>query len=122
MAGRVAEAFELAQRLGQHLGVVVLVDHPLAPAILLQQARREAAIAEAATALPADGLGDPALVFAVDDFLQPRNDVGVAVLTQFDHDPAAAHLVRDSAGGAGAGEGVEDEVVWVCGDMDNSPQ
>ena len=34
----------------------------------------------------------------------------VAVLAEFHHDPATAHLVRDRAGGAGAGERVEDEV------------
>jgi hypothetical protein len=40
----------------------------------------------------------------------------VAVLAKLHHDPAAAHLVGDGAGGAGAGEGVEDEVIGVGGD------
>jgi hypothetical protein len=39
--------------------------------------------------------------------------VGVAVLAQLDHDPATAHLVRDRAGGAGASEGVEDEIAGI---------
>jgi hypothetical protein len=56
-------------------------------------------------------------VIAVDDFLQAWNDVGVAVLAELDHDPAAAHLVGDGAGGAGAGEGVEDEVAGLGGDL-----
>ena len=53
---------------------------------------------------------------AVDDLLQARNDVRVAVLAQFDHDPAAAHLVGDRAGGAGASEGVENQVAGIGGD------
>ncbi len=35
------------------------------------------------------------------------------MLAEFDHDPAAAHLVGDGAGRAGAGEGVEHEVAGV---------
>jgi hypothetical protein len=50
---------------------------------------------------------------AVNDLLQARHDVGMTVLAQLDHDPAAAHFVRDRASCAGAGEGVEDEVAWV---------
>ena len=65
-----------------------------------EQRRRQAEVAEAAAALPADCLGDAAGVVAVDDLLEPRDDVRVAVFAQFDHDPAAAHLVGDGAGGA----------------------
>ncbi len=65
-------------------------------------------VAEAAAAFPADGLRDAAGIFAVDHFLQARNDMGVAVLAQLHHDPAATHLVGDCTGGAGASEGVED--------------
>ncbi len=63
--------------------------------------------------MPTDGLADSALVGAVDDLLQARDDVRMAVFAQLDHDPAPAHLVRDSAGGAGAGKGVEDEIAGV---------
>ena len=69
LARRVGEAFELAQRLGQHRGVVLLVDDPVAPAVLLKQRRREPVVAETAAALPADGLGDAAGILAVDDLL-----------------------------------------------------
>ena len=44
----------------------------------------------------------------------------MAMFAQFDHDPAAAHFVRDCAGGAGTGEGVEDEVVGVGGNVQNT--
>jgi hypothetical protein len=54
------------------------------------------------------------LVLPVDDLFQARDDVRVAVLAQLDHDPAAAHFVGDGAGGAGTGEGVEDQVARLC--------
>jgi ribosomal protein S5 len=54
-------------------------------------------------------------------FLQARNDVGVAMLAQLHHDPAAAHLVGDGAGGAGAGEGVEDEVAGLVAMRKSTP-
>jgi hypothetical protein len=41
------------------------------------------------------------------------------MLAELHHDPAAAHLVRDGAGGAGAGEGVEDDIAGVGGDGKN---
>jgi len=62
-------------------------------------------------------LRNAASVLAVDDFFEARNDVGVAVLAQLDHDPASPNFVRDRAGGAGTGEGVEDEVVGVGSDF-----
>ena len=95
---------------------------PVAPLVLFQQRRRQAVVAETAAALPVDGLGDAAGVFAVDHLFQPGDDVGVAVLAQLHHDPAAAHFVGHRAGGAGAGEGVEDEVAGVGGDLNNSFQ
>jgi hypothetical protein len=119
---RIAEALQLAQRLGQHGGVVVVVDDPVAPLVLFQQRRRQAVVAEAATALPAHCFGNAAGVFAVDDLLQARNDMRMTVLAQLDHDPAPAHLVGDGASGAGAGEGVEDEVAGVGGDVDDPIQ
>ena len=61
VARRIGEALQLAQRLGQHRGVVLLVDDPVAPLVLLQQRRREPVVAETAAALPAHRLGDAAL-------------------------------------------------------------
>ena len=52
-----------------------------------------------------------------DDFLQARQAVRDGVVAQLDADPAAAHLVGDSGGGAGAQETVEDEVVGVGCDV-----
>jgi hypothetical protein len=34
--------------------------------------------------------------------------VGMAMIAEFDHDPAAAHFVGNCACGAGASEGVKD--------------
>ena len=67
-------------------------------------------VAEATAAFPAGCVRDTASVFAVDDLLQARDNMGMAVLAQLHHDPAAAHLVGDGAGSAGTSEGVEDEV------------
>ena len=61
----------------------------------------------------------PPWILAVDDLFQTRNDVRVAVLAQFHHDPAPPHLVGDCAGRAGTGEGVEDEVAGVGGCFKN---
>ena len=117
---RVGEAHQLAHGLGQHRGVELAADHPIVPAVLFQQRRGEAVVAEAAAALPADGLGDAAGIVAVDHLLQARDDVGVAVLAQLDHDPASPHLVGDGAGGAGTGEGVENEVTRISRDSQES--
>ncbi len=114
---RVGKAFQLAQRLGEMRGVVLGIDDRVAPAVIDDQAGRKLVVAETAAALPIHCLADAALVFTVDDLLQARNDMSVAVVSQFDHDPAAAHFVRDCAGGAGTGEGVKDEVVGVGGDV-----
>ena len=69
--------------------------------------------------MPVDGLGNAAGVGAVDDFFQAGNNVGMAVVAQFDHDPAATHFVGDCASGAGTGEGIEDEIAGVGGDCEN---
>jgi hypothetical protein len=39
------------------------------------------------------------------------------MLAELHHDPAAAHLVGDGAGGAGTGEGVDDKVARLGGDL-----
>ena len=75
--------------------------------------------AEAAAAVPAHRLGNAALL-AFDDFRQPRQAVGFRVIAHLDADPAAAHLVGDGRGGAGAEEAVEDEVVGVSGDVEDA--
>ena len=53
-------------------------------------------------------------------FLQARQAVGEGVLAHLDADPAAAHLVSDGGGRAGAEERIEDEVARVGGDMDDA--
>lgn len=45
---RIAKALQLANRRRKHLGVVFLVHHPIAPTVLLQQARRQPVVAETA--------------------------------------------------------------------------
>ena len=45
--------------------------------------------------------------------------MGDGVIAHFNADVAAAHLVRDGCGGAGAEEGVEDEVAGVGGDVED---
>ncbi|MNR15036.1 hypothetical protein D3C85_1315460 [compost metagenome] len=119
LARRILEAHMLAHGLGQHLGVVGRVDHPVAPLILFQQRRCKAHVAKATATLPANCLADTALILAVDHLLKPRHDMGMAVFAQLDHDPAAAHFMGHSAGSAGAAEGVENEVAGVGGNSQN---
>ena len=86
---------------------------------LVEHGWAEAVEAEAAAALPADAFGDAAL-FAVNHFVQAGDAMGDGVFAHFNADVAAAHLVRDGCGGAGAEEGVEDEVAGVGGDVENA--
>ena len=79
---------------------------------LVERRGAEPVEAKPAPALPADGLGDAALL-AFDDLAQARRAVGDGVLAHLDADVAPAHLVRNGSGGAGAEEGVEDEVALV---------
>ncbi len=104
IAGRIGKPFQFAQSLGQHAGIVGFVDDPVAPVVFFQQRRRQPVVAESAAAFPVDRLGNAARVIAVNDLLQPRNDMGVAMIAQFHHDPAPAHLLGHCAGGAGASE------------------
>ena len=99
-----------------------LGDDPVAEAIFFQQRRREAVIPEPAAALPIDCLCDATLVFAVDDLLEARDDMGMAMLAQLHHDPAPAHLVGNRPGRARTGEGIEDEIAWVRRNFENSLQ
>lgn len=39
--------------------------------------------------------------------------MGVGMVADLDHDPPPPHLVRNGPGGAGASEGVEDEIAGV---------
>ncbi len=75
--------------------------------------------AEAATTFPAHGFADAAML-TVDDFLQARDAMRAGVVTHLNADPAAAHLVGHGGCGAGAEEGVEDEVAGVGGDVDDA--
>ena len=78
----------------------------VAEAVFFKQRWRDVEVAETAAAFPSSCLGDAAWIFTVNDLLQTRDDVRVAVLAEFDHDPAATHLVRDSSSGARASEGI----------------
>ena len=48
--------------------------------------------------------------------------VRAGVFAHFDADPAPPHLVRHRRRGAGAEEGVEDEVAFVGGDVEDGRQ
>ncbi len=87
----------------------------------VEHRRAKAVEAKSAAALPADVFGD-ATLFAADDLIQARDAMADGVRAHFDADVAAAHLVRHRRGGAGAEEGIEDEVAGVGGDMENALQ
>src|SRR5947209_2085328 len=92
VAWRVSECHLLAHCFGQHRGVVLFADDVVPELILLKQRRGEVVVAKTAPSLPIHGLCYPTGIFAVDDLLEPRNDESMTVVTEFDHDPAAAHL------------------------------
>ena len=85
-------------------------------ALLVEHGRAEAVEPEAPAAVPHGGLGNAAL-FTVNDFLQARDAMRHGVLTHFNADIAAPHLVRHGRSRAGAEKGVEDEVAGVGGDL-----
>ena len=89
--------------------------------VLFEQGGGEMVVTETAAALPVDGCGYAAFVCAVDDFLEAGDNVSMAMFAEFDLYPAATHFVCDCACGAGASEGVEDKISWVCGKLKNSP-
>ena len=96
----VGEAFQFRHRFSQHFRVVVGVDDVVAPAVMHNQGRREAVVAETAAALPVHRFADAALVRAVDDLAQAGDNMRMAVLAQLHHDPAPPHLVGNRAGSA----------------------
>lgn len=59
--------------------------------------------------MPAKVSGNAAL-FALDHLPVARHNMGMGVLTHFDADMFAAHLMSDRACSAGTSEGVENEV------------
>ena len=109
-----------AYGLGEHGRVVFLGDDPLAPLVLGEQGGREFVVTKTAAASPADCLGDAAGVCTVDDLAKTRNTMRVAVLAEFDADPAAAHFVSNGCRRAGAEERIKDEIAGVGGYMNNS--
>ena len=66
-----------------------------------------------------DVLGDPTLL-ALDDLDHARRGMAAGMVPHLDPDPAAAHLVRHGRRGAGAEEGVENEVAGVGGDVQDA--
>ena len=46
--------------------------------------------------------------------------MGNGVFSQFDTDVAAIHFVGNCCCGAGTEEGIEDEVAWIRGDVENT--
>jgi hypothetical protein len=50
------------------------------------------------------------LVYSINNFRKSRDNMRVAALTQFHHDPTSAHLVRNCSRRAGTREEVEPEL------------
>src|SRR6185312_7168496 len=66
VARRILKPLKLADRFREHAAVVLLVDDPVAPAVLLEKRRSKAEVSEASTSLPVDSLCDTTRVFAID--------------------------------------------------------
>lgn len=100
IARRVDKAFQLAHRLGKHGGVVNSVDDPVAPFVFFQKGWRQTEVAKTATTLPVDSLADTTLICAVDELLEARDDVGVAVLARIYPDNWAGEGISRSMEGS----------------------
>lgn len=100
-------------------GQVFEFDARTDPAMVVEHPGPELIEAKAAAALPTHIFGDAALL-AIDDLGQAWLTVRAGVIAHLDTDPAAVHLVGDSGGGAGAEKGVEDEIAFVGGDMEDA--
>ena len=110
-AGGIGKPLQLAQGFGQHGGIECRIDDGMPPGILNDERRSQPVVAGPTTALPVDSLSNTAWVFAVDNFFQTREDVGVTAFAKFDHDPAPAHLVRYRTSSAGTSEGVQNPIL-----------
>ena len=112
------EALNLADRLAQHLervGRVDLVDRQLV--ILHQKARSKLIKVVAAATLPVDSFGDAALL-AVDDLINSRLAVCVAVLAKFDANPTAIHFLRNGNSCTAAKETVQNKVAGIAAESE----
>src|SRR5690606_17100566 len=117
---RIAEALELAHRLGKHLRVVLLAYDPVAPLVLLEKRGCELIEAESTTTTPPNIFGDAVGVLAIHHLAHPRDEVREAVVAEFDHDPAAAHLLRDRTRGSRPCERVQHPLTRPSCDVDDS--
>ena len=93
----VMEAFELAHRFGDHFGLVLLADDPVVSLVLLEERGSELVESEAAAAHPIGTRGDTSRIVSFDDFLESRQAASRRVVSEFDPNPAAPELVRNSS-------------------------
>src|SRR6202050_4976333 len=88
--------------------------------IFLQERGREAVVTKAATAFPAYGFGNPSMISGINHVTQSRDNVGVAMLAQFDHDPASVHFLSDVTGCSRASKRIEYPITRTGCDVQNS--
>src|ERR1035441_2861033 len=79
-------------------------------------------VTETTAAFPSGRFRHTAWIFAVDDLLQARDDVRVAVLTEFNHNPTAAHLLGDCTSSAGTCERIKNDVAGTCCNIEDLSQ
>lgn len=83
-----------------HVGSQVLeADLGIDLALIVEHWRSELVVAEAPTTVPADILGDAALL-AVHDHLHARHAVSVCMVAHLDADPLSVHFVGHGGRGA----------------------
>lgn len=88
-------------------------------AFLIKDSFAQTIEAEPAATLPADRSRNSTL-FTVNHLLQARHAMGHSMFTHFNTDIAPPHFVGNSSRGAGAKEGVQDEVAGVGSDMEDT--
>ena len=105
---------------GQHVRVVIWVDDRFSEGVLVDEGGGQLVETVSAALFPFDGLGDPARVFPGDHLVKTHFAVGVGMTAHFNADVPAVHLVGNGGGGAGAEEGVENQVAGAGGNVDNA--
>ena len=80
LARGIDESFQFTDRFSQHGGVVLPINHPVAPLVFFQQRGCKPEVTEPTTSLPVDRLRNPTLVSAIDNLLEARDDMCMAMV------------------------------------------
>ena len=116
----VVEPFMEGHSRSQHIRIIRLIDDRLVKGVLVDEGGGQLIKAVSAAAFPVPRLGDAAWVISGDDLVQAYLAVGVGMVAHLNADIPPPHFVGDGGGGAGAEEGVQNQVTGVGGNVDDA--